>query len=237
MGLELNNITYSERATSQFHNILYVIRAWFYEKEIIQTIFQAIWNKKSNGKNIDLWWWGWHKTEKIYTHLVSGNWKLDLIDPSDWQLKQSKKRLSYTNITISKWSSCDLWLYENIENIFCNQMTHHLNYREKIELFENAYNALKKWGRIIILDTTFPERWFLRYVFTWLQKLYKKYIWKGNDYYNITTQEYINMLQEAWFEIELEYTRHFYILKKLWEVCTKLWVLYPFMTQIIAVKK
>ncbi len=237
MSLNHSNITYNTRALSAFQDILFRIRAWFYEKEIIVSIFQAMWSQKSDGKNIDLWGGMWHKTQKIVHNLISDKWLLELIEPSDGMRKKAQKKLKNENILISAWSSRDLSQYEWVENIFCNQVTHHLNTDEKQELFENTYTALGKDGKLFILDTTVPESKFLKAIFGMLRKSYKKIIWKDNNYYNITTQQYIDMLEEAGFEIELEHTRHFYILKKLGEIGTKLWILYPFMTQIVAVKK
>lgn len=237
MNLELNNYTYNSRNRSRFHQTLLKIRAWFYEREIVKSLFEMMWRQKSSWLNIDLWCWAWHKTEIISDKLIDENWKLIWIEPAKGMRRVAQKRLKWKNIVIKKWDSSDLSDYEDVENIFCNQMTHHLDNEWKQELFRNAYNSLSNWWRIIILDTTIPEWKFLWFIFRKLSKYYKKYIWKWNTYHNISTQEYIDLLQEAWFEIDLRFTRHFYILWKIWEIWTKLGLLYPFMTQIVARKK
>lgn len=237
MSLEINNSTYNSRAVSSFQNILLRIRAWFYEKEIVKSLFDMIWRQKSCWLNIDLWCGAWHKTEVISNTLIDEGWKLIWIEPARWMRRVAQKRLKWKNVVIKKWDSSDLSDYEDVENIFCNQMTHHLDDEWKKELFRNAYKSLANGWRIIILDTTIPKSWFLALIFRWLIKWYRDYIWKWNFYHNISTQEYIDLLQEAWFEIDLRFTRHFYILWKIWEIWTKLWFLYPFMTQIVARKK
>lgn len=237
MNLEVNNLTYNSRALSRFQNLLLSIRAWFYEKEIVKSLFEMMWKQKSSWLNLDIWCWAWHKTEIISNELVDKKWKIIWIEPADEMRKIAQSRLKWETIIIKKWDSSDLSDYNWVENIFCNQITHHLDENWKKELIRNAYNSLNIWWRIIILDTTIPEWRFLRFIFLTLKAFYKKYIWKWNNYYNITTQEYIDLLQEAWFEVDINFTRHFYLLWKIWEIWTKLWILYPFMTQIVAVKK
>lgn len=237
MSLELNNRTYNLRAVSSFQDLLLRVRAWFYEKEIVKSLFEMMGRQKSSWLNLDIWCWAWHKTGIISDKLVEMSWKVVWIEPSDEMRKVAENRLKWKNIVIKKWDSSDLSGYVDVENIFCNQMTHHLDNEWKRELFNNAYNSLSNSGRLIILDSTLPQSWFLAFVFKVLVEWYKKFIWKWNVYHNITTQEYINLLQEAWFEIDLKFTRHFYILWKIWEIWTKLWLLYPFMTQIVWVKK
>jgi len=236
MNIESNNIIYNQRSNSFFQNLLLEIRARFYEKEIISSIFSAIWSEKSNWKNIDIWGWAWHKTIKLDNFIIWKEWTLELIEPSSGMREKAKQKLQDRNIVISKWHSRDLSHHKEVENIYCNQMTHHLDLNDKKLFFNNAFNALKKNWKLFILDTTIPDWKALSYLFTILIKYYKKYIWKNNTYYNITTQEYITLLEEVWFEIDIKHTRHFYLMKWFWQWCTKKGLLHPFMTQIVAIK-
>lgn len=238
MNLELNNITYSQRAKSFLQEVLLRIRAKFYENKIINSIFISLSERKIEWKALDLWWWKWHKTEVLIRNIIWESWIIHYVEPCDAMIEWAKERLKwYKNVVINKWSSLDLTNYQWLDAIFCNQMTHHLDSFSKKQLFEDAFLSLNSGGKIFILDTTLPNNVFLWTIFTWLINFYKKIFWKDNNYFNISTQEYINLLQEAWFEIDIDNTQHFYIMWKLWEIGTKMWLLYPFMTQIIAIKK
>jgi len=228
-NFKTNIDAYNKRA--QKEKGIFDYRSIFYGKDIVDTILNDyMWWKKSDWYNVDVWWWMWNKTLKIYKKLISEKWTLELLEPSEWMREQAKKILEGTNVIIKEWDTSDLSEYKNIDNYFSNQMTHHLTDNEKQEFFDNMYKTLKKWWKAFILDTLEPNKNIPKILFDFIYSKYTKGKW---NYYNITEQEYIDMLIKSWFDVEIENFCSFNIIN----ILIKLGLSWYFITLIIVTKK
>ena len=234
--------------SKEFHT-----RGLKYLNKIISSTKESLNNVRINGIVLDVWWWPWNKTVHIWNELMDHTkWSiLILIEPVEANRKIAIKRMRETWILydVAKWywvkviegNSYDLAAYWKIEHIFMNQILHHLTDEQKALSIQQAFNSLKVWGRLFILDTMVPNQFFHQVTtFFLLKKLYSYR--KKNNYHNSTQQAHIDLIENTsngnyFFEVELDSTKNFYNLWKMWEIWTKLKILYPFMTQIVAVKK
>ncbi len=251
--LQTNTDSYTARSLVKIDGSEFKWRGLIYLNKVINTVKESLDNVKINWIVLDVWGWPWNKTVHIWNELMEHTkWSiLILVEPVKANRDMAINRLESEWILydISKWywvkviegNSYELTTYWRIEHIFMNQMLHHLTDEQKLLSFIQAFNWLKVGGKLFILDTMIPNQKFHQITsFFLLQKIYS--LRKKNNYYNSTQQTHIDLIEKvfndnSYFEIELDSTQNFYNLWKLWEIWTKLKILYPFMTQIVVVKK
>ena len=203
-------------------------RAFLYQLYYIQNIKKSLQKKYSTDKigwsMVDIWCGTWAKTKYLLDNLRQHcSDTLYAIDISPQMLTQARDfLLDYSHVAciewdIIHWDAMQVLVGKNVQWVFLNQVLHHYGKKDISIFLEKLYATIEPGCLVSILDwmylwdsATLIDRMKMN-IYKTLVNLYEQYKWWPNSFHHLTYADMIEMLQKVGFEVDMQYTKNFFV--------------------------